>query len=221
MTLIKRPYLILALALMPAFSFIHSDAQAFDPSRFEAAQERAALLDRVRTLLADESASVRLAVFEEVMKDDDPVLRSMALEAAFQGDDERLHTAGLRELIRNRDFLAVELLEPSNPSQAQAYTYSVWRELMLTNLTIDDATDQVSGRFHSAGNSNTPFAGQLSRGGWLLQLQKYDYHCHLSLTELSGVDLTGSLDCAISGRAAGDERAGEGRASLPFRIRLS
>lgn len=209
--------LTLALPLLLAAS----SAWAFDQNRFEAAQERAALLDQVRNLLADESASVRLAVFEEVMKDDDPVLRSMALEAAFQGDDQRLHTAGLRQLIEERDFLAVELIEPMDPSQAQAHTYAVWRELMLYELGLDDPTDQIQGKFNTAQIINTGFVGQLTRGGWRLKLQRGDYSCHLSLTELSGVDLMGSLDCAISGRSANDDNAGDNRATLPFRIRLS
>ncbi|TDA95490.1 hypothetical protein [Halomonas marinisediminis] len=212
--------LALALPLVLALTGGVSPALAFDQNRFEAAQERAALLDQVRNLLADESASVRLAVFEEVMKDDDPVLRSMALEAAFSGDDERLHTAGLRQLLKERDFLAVELIEPMDPSQPQAYTYNIWRELMLTDLSIDTDTDQVSGKFNSA-NSGGRFTGQLTRGGWRLQLKSGHYHCHLTLTELGGVDLMGSLNCAITSRTAGDDYAGGNRAALPFRIRLS
>lgn len=213
-TLLPVLPLTLALALNAA------PASAFDQNRLEAAQERAALLDQVRNLLADESASVRLAVMEEVMKDDDPVLRSMALEAAFSGDDERLHTAGLRQLIKERDFLAVELIEPMDPSQPQAYTYNIWRELMLTDLAIDTETDQISGRFNSA-NTHGSIMGQLTRGGWRLQLQRGHYNCHLTLTELGGVDLMGSLNCAITGRTASDDFAGGNRATLPFRIRLS
>lgn len=214
-------------ALLPAFpltlalALCAAPASAFDQSRFEAAQERAALIDQVRTLLADDSASVRLAVFEEVMKDDDPVLRSMALEAAFSGDDERLHTAGLRQLIKERDFLAVELIEPMDPSQAQSYTYDIWRELMLTDLKIDTGTDQVSGRFNSAHMGNTNFMGQLTRGGWRLQLQRGHYNCHLTLSELGGVELMGSLSCAITNSSTNDDNAGDNRATLPFRIRLS
>lgn len=220
--MLPKPFaaLLPALPLALALTLNATPAPAFDQNRFEAAQERAALLDQVRNLLADESASVRLAVMEEVMKDDDPVLRSMALEAAFSGDDERLHTAGLRQLIEERDFLAVELIEPMDPSQPQAYTYRVWRELMLTDLAIDTDTDQVSGHFNSA-NMNGSIMGQLTRGGWRLQLKRGHYNCHLTLTELGGVDLMGSLNCAITGRTANDDYAGGNRAALPFRIRLS
>lgn len=221
--MLPKPFatLLPALPLTLALALGAAPASAFDQSRFEAAQERAALLDQVRTLLADESASVRLAVFEEVMKDDDPVLRSMALEAAFSGDDERLHTAGLRQLIKERDFLAVELIEPMDPSQAQAYTYDIWRELILTDLKIDTGTDQLNGRFNTAHMANTNFMGQLNRGGWRLQLQRGHYNCHLTLTELGGVELMGSLSCAITNRSATDDYAGDNRATLPFRIRLS
>jgi hypothetical protein len=208
---------VLALIL----ALVAAQAVAIDQSRFEAAQERAAMLDQVRNLLADDSPSVRLAVFEEVMKDKDPVLRSMAMEAAFNGDDERLQTAGLRQLIKEREFLAVELIEPMDPTQAQAYTYNIWRELVLKELKIDPANDEVQGRFDTASIANRTFTGQLNRGGWRLRLANGPYSCNLSLAELNGVDLNGSLDCAITGRTASDELAGGNRATLPFRIRLS
>lgn len=214
------PYIRLA-ALGLTLAMTSAPVMAIDMSRLEAAQERAAMLDQVRNLLADDSPSVRLAVFEEVMKDDDPVLRSMAMEAAFSGDDERLQTAGLRRLLEEREFLAVELIEPMDPSQAQAYTYGVWRELVLKELEVDAASDEVSGKFDTAQFGNQWFIGQLTRGGWRLQLDARSFRCHLSLSELSGVDLMGSLECAITGRAAGDDNAGGNRATLPFRIRLS
>ncbi|XKE46954.1 hypothetical protein LG302_07410 [Halomonas organivorans] len=214
------PYIRL-VALGLALAVCATPAIAMDQSSFEAAQERAAMLDRVRNLLADDSTSVRLAVFEEVMKDDDPVLRSMAMEAAFSGDDDRLKTAGLRQLIEAREFLAVELIEPRDPSQAQAYTYDVWRELVLKELKLDPSSDEIQGRFDTARSSNRPFIGQLTRGGWRLQLDSGHFRCHLGLSELSGVDLMGSLECAITGRASGDDRAGANRVTLPFRIRLS
>lgn len=208
-------------ALGLALALSATPAMAMDQSRVEAAQERAAMLDQVRNLLADESASVRLAVFEEVMKDEDPVLRSMAMEAAFSGDDDRLKTAGLRQLIEEREFLAVELIEPIDPSQAQTYTYGVWRELVLKELKVDTASDEVSGRFDTAEFHNKTFIGQLNRGGWRLQLDSGYFRCHLALSELNGVDLMGSLECAITGRGSGDDYAGGNRATLPFQIRLS
>lgn len=205
--------LTLALGVTPAV--------AMDQSNFEAAQERAAMLDQVRNLLADDSASVRLAIFEEVMKDDDPVLRSMAMEAAFSGDDERLQTAGLRQLIEEREFLVVELIEPTDPTQAQKFTYSIWRELVLRGLKLDQSSDEIQGRFDTAITNNRDVIGQLTRGGWRLQLDYRGYNCHLTLSELSGVNLNGSLDCAINGRDARDDRAGANSATLPYRIRLS
>jgi len=206
----------LTLALLAA------PTMAMDQQHLEAARERAAMIDQVRNLLADNSPSVRLAVFEEVMKDEDPVLRSMAMEAAFSGDDERLKTAGLRKLIEEREFLAVELIEPMEPTQPQTYTYNIWRELLLKELKVDSTNDEINGRFTSAGIVQPKkFIGQLTRGGWRIQLAKNSYHCHLTLSELNGVELNGSLECAITGRTAGDDYAGGNRASLPFRIRLS
>ncbi|MGJ7461897.1 hypothetical protein ACR80S_12420 [Halomonas sp. MA07-2] len=193
---------------------------ALDMSQLEAAQERAGMLDRVRTLLADDSASVRLAVFEEVMKSDDPVLRSMALESALASGDDRLETAGLRQLFQDRELLSVEIIEPREPTQAQAYTFNIWRELMLSNLRIDRATDELSGRFNSGGASGS-FAGHLTRGGWRIALSRTGYSCSLELTQVSGVDLSGALHCAIGGSTAGERYAGGQTASLPFRIRLS
>lgn len=193
---------------------------AFDMSQLEAAQERAGMLDRVRTLLADDSASVRLSVFEEVMKSDDPVLRSMALESALASGDDRLETAGLRQLFQDRELLSVEIIQPREPTQAQAYTFNIWRELMLSELRIDRATDELSGRFRAANASGT-FAGHLTRGGWRIGLGVPYLRCSLDLTQVSGVDLSGALHCAISGAHVKEDRAGSQSATLPFRIRLS
>lgn len=206
-----------------ALAIASSPLMALDLGSLEAAQERAGIIDRVKTLLADDSPSVRLAVFEEVMKSDDPVLRSLAFESAFSSDDETLQTAGLRQLLRDRSFLAVEVMSPTEPDQTQAYTYRLWRELMLEELRIDPATDEITGKFHSAANNNTyRFVGQLTRGGWRLELKAHNsYSCVLALTELSGVDLTGVLDCAIGSVMAGEKYAGGNSASLPIRIRLS
>ncbi|QFU01488.1 hypothetical protein FIU83_07525 [Halomonas sp. THAF5a] len=204
--------LLLALGAAPAM--------AMDMDQLEAAKERAGMLDQVRTLLADESASVRLAVFEEVMKSDDSVLRSMALESAFSSDDERLETAGLRQLFEDRELLSVELIEPGEPTQAQAFTYQVWRELTLSELRIDQATDELSGSF-SGANAYGKFVGQLVRGGWIIDMSWSGYNCSLALSQVSGVDLSGALRCAIGGRYAREESANGDSASLPFRIRLS
>ncbi|HLV18810.1 MAG TPA: hypothetical protein VKY70_15245 [Pseudomonas sp.] len=204
--------LLLTVAAAPAL--------ALDISRLEAAQERAGVLDQVRTLLADDSASVRLAVFEEVMKSDDPVLRSMAMESALNSDDERLQTAALRQLFQDREYLSVEIIEPREPSQPQAYTYRIWRELMLSELRIDRATDELSGRFRGA-NVNGRFVGQLTRSGWRIGLAGNYYECTLALTQVGGVDLSGALDCAIKGNHRKENNAGGRSATLPFRIRLS
>ncbi|TLF47242.1 hypothetical protein FEI13_16330 [Halomonas urmiana] len=210
----RRGVIVLLLALWA------TPAMAMNMSQLEAAKERAGMLDQVRTLLADDSASVRLAVFEEVMKSDDPVLRSMALESAFSSGDERLQTAGLRQLFQDRELLSVEVIEPREPSQAQAYTFQLWRELMLKELRIDQATDELSGSFNGARASGK-FVGHLTRGGWRVDLSWAGYSCSLELTQVSGVDLSGALRCAITGRHAREGNAGGQSATLPFRIRLS
>ncbi|MBZ9556915.1 MULTISPECIES: hypothetical protein [unclassified Modicisalibacter] len=216
MSLIRKTIAGLILGMLT------TSTMAMDQQDLEIARERAAMIDEIRNLLSDDSPSVRLAVFEQVMKDDDPVLRSMAMETAFSNDDERLKTAALRKLIEEREFIAVELIEPMDPSQPQAYTYNIWRELVLLELKIAPLSDEVSGRFRSAGFGNSQtFSGQLTRGGWLMQLAAGYYNCHLTLSELDGVNLNGSLECAIGGRATGEDYAGGNRASLPFRIRLS
>ncbi|MEL7982785.1 hypothetical protein AAG584_22335 [Vreelandella titanicae] len=212
--------LILALASAPLM--------ALDLASLEAAQERAGIIDRVRNLLADDSAAVRLAVFEEVMKGEDSLLRSMAMEAALVSDDERLQTAGLRQLINSRDFLVVEVVEPTQASQAQAYTYSLWRELTLTELKINTANDQITGEFRAAAIADSGFVGQLDRGGLRFELKayrtgpgKYNYTCALVLNELSGIELAGVLDCYIGAPHSEEDRADDNSASLPARIRLS
>lgn len=205
-----------------------SPLMALDLSSLEAAQERAGIIDRVSSLLADDSAAVRLAVFEEVMKGDDPLLRSMAMETALSSDDERLQTAGLRQLIQSRDFVVVEVVEPTQASQAQAYTYSLWRELTLNELRINSDNDQITGKFRAAGISNSDFVGQLDRGGLRLELKAFrasqgvhHYTCALALNELSGVELAGMLDCYIGGPHREEGNADGNSASLPARIRLS
>lgn len=212
--------LVLALASTPLM--------ALDLASLEAAQERAGIIDRVRNLLADDSAAVRLAVFEEVMKGEDSLLRSMAMEAALVSDDERLQTAGLRQLIDSRDFLVVEIVEPTQASQAQAYSYSLWRELTLTELKINTANDQITGKFRAAAIPNSGFVGQLDRGGLRLELKayrtgsgNYQYTCALALNELSGIELAGVLDCYIGAPYREEDRADGNSASLPARIRLS
>lgn len=209
-------------------SLSSSPLMALDLASLEAAQERAGIIDRVRNLLADDSAAVRLSVFEEVMKGQDPLLRSMAIETALSSDDERLKTAGLRQLINSRDFIVVEIVRPTQASQAQAYTYSLWRELTLTELRINSANDQITGKFRAAAISDRNFVGQLDRGGLRLELKAFPhgswtlyYTCALSLRELSGVELAGVLDCAISGPHTAEDKADGNSASLPARIRLS
>lgn len=200
---------------------------ALDLASLEAAQERAGIIERVSNLLADDSAAVRLAVFEEVMKGEDPLLRSMAMETALSSDDERLQTAGLRQLIQSRDFLVVELVEPTQASQAQAYTYSLYRELTLADLRINSATDEITGNFRTASVRNNNFVGQLTRGGLRLELKSHprnnmpQYNCALALNELSGVELAGVLDCSIGGPHVEEGNAGSNSASLPVRVHLS
>ena len=211
--------LVLALASPPLM--------ALDLASLEAAQERAGIIDRVRNLLTDDSASVRMAVFEEVMKGEDSLLRSMAMEAALVNDDERLQTAGLRQLINSRDFLVVEIVEPTQASQAQAYTYSLWRELTLTELKINTANDQITGKFRAAAIPDSGFVGQLDRGGLRFELKAYRNHgnyrytCALALNELSGIELAGMLDCYIGAPHSEEDKADGNSASLPARIRLS
>ncbi|EHJ94651.1 hypothetical protein [Vreelandella boliviensis] len=212
--------LLLAFASFPLM--------ALDLASLEAAQERAGIIDRVRNLLADDSASVRMAVFEEVMKGSDPLLRNMAMETAMLSDDERLQTAGLRQLINSRDFIVVEIVEPTQASQAQAYTYSLWRELTLTELKIDTTNDQITGKFRAAAVRNNDFVGQLDRGGLRLELKSYrdgrgNYHytCGLAFNELSGTELAGMLSCFIGSLQSGEDKANGNSASLPARIRLS
>lgn len=205
--------LVLALTSLPLM--------ALDLASLEAAQERAGIIDRVRTLLTDDSAAVRLAVFEEVMKGDDPLLRSMALETALISSDARLQTAGVRQLIHSRDFLVVEVVEPAQASQAQAYTYSLWRELTLIDLRVNSENDQITGKFRTAGIRNSDFIGQINRGGLRLEMRINYYTCALILNELSGVELAGVLDCGISGSLTAEDRADGNSASLPVRIRLS
>lgn len=213
--------LVLALSSAPLM--------ALDLASLEAAQERAGIIDRVRNLMADDSAAVRLAVFEEVMKGEDPLLRSMALETALVSDDERLQTAGLRQLIHSRDFLVVEIVEPAQASQAQAHTYNLWRELTLTELKINPANDQITGSFRAAAIRDISFVGQLVRGGLRLELkagrdtynQRINSTCTLALSELSGVELTGVLDCYIGSSQRGEDKADGNSASLPARLRLS
>lgn len=205
-----------------ALAIASSPLPALDLGGLEAAQERAGIIDRVKALLADDSPSVRLAIFEEVMKSDDPLLRSLAFETAFGSQDEMLQTAGLRQLLHDRSLLAVEVMSPADPDQAHAYTHRVWRELLLEDLRIDPETDEISGRFRTATVSGRNFVGQLTRGGWRLKLTTNNgYACVLALNELSGVDLTGVLDCAINGMMARDSNAAGNSASLPIRIRLS
>lgn len=209
---------VLALASFPLM--------ALDSASLEFAQERAGIIDRVRNLLADDSVSVRLAVFEEVMKGDDALLRSMAMEIALSSDDERLQTAGLRQLIQSRDFLIMEVVEPTQASQAQVFTYNVWRELTLDELKINSANDQINGRFRTAVATNNDFVGQLDRGGLRLELKAFysggwGFSCILALNELSGVELAGVLNCSIGKQYQGEERADGNRASLPVRVRLS
>lgn len=208
-------------------AIVSTPLMALDLASLEAAQERAGIIDRVRNLLADESAAVRLAVFEEVMKGQDPLLRSMAIETALISDDERLQTAGLRQLIHSRDFIVVEVLEPAQASKAQAYTYSLYRELTLTDLRINTATDEITGNFRNASVRNNNFVGQLTRGGLRIELKSHPVHsmpqytCALALNELSGVELAGVLDCAISGPHTAEDKADGNSASLPARVRLS
>lgn len=204
-----------------------SPLMALDLASLEAAQERAGIIDRVSSLLADDSAAVRLAVFEEVMKGEDSLLRSMAMETALGSDDERLKTAGLRQLIQSRDFLVVEVVEPTQGSQAQAYTYSLYRELTLADLKINSANDEIIGSFRTASVRNNNFVGQLTRGGLRIELKSHNrnsmpqYSCALALNELSGVELAGVLNCSIGGEHRGEENAGGNSAILPARIRLS
>lgn len=213
--------LLLALSSTPLM--------ALDLASLEAAQERAGIIDRVRNLLADDSAAVRLAVFEEVMKGGDPLLSSMAIETALSSDDERLKTAGLRQLIHSRDFLVVEIVEPTQASQAQAYTYSLWRELTLTELKVNTTNDQLTGSFRAATITDSNFVGQLDRGGLRLELKahrqgyspNYNYTCALELNELTGVELAGVLDCYIGGAHREEDNANGNSASLPARVRLS
>ncbi|MHB0777662.1 hypothetical protein [Halomonas sp. WWR20] len=218
MLILQPRWLILAL------TFIVLPAHAIDLANIEAAKERAGIIDRVRELLNDESPSIRLAVFDEVMKGDDPVLRSMAQEAALNADDERLQTAALRQLFRDRESILVEIIQPSQATQPQAYLYSVWHGLSLYNLKIDETSDEFTGTFNAA-RTGTPrtFNGQLVRGGWQANLVTHlsAYTCVLAIREITGVDLTGSLECEITGKAAGEDQANGRSASLPVRVKLS
>jgi hypothetical protein len=187
---------------------------AADAGVLARAQERAELIAQVKSLLESENPAMRLSIFEEVMRGDDALLRSMAMESALGSGDEQLVTSALRELFDGRSEILVKLVLPERPTQAQQWLYQQWHGLMLSNTKVDRTTDQIS-------TANRKQKGQLVRGGFELRLPGWNHVCIMRGRPVAGTLLGGALECTMNRPAAAENRAGAERESIPFTISLS
>ena len=167
-------------------------------------KERAAYLKEVKALLQDEDSDTRLAAFEEGMRADDPNLRSLTMEAALGGDDERLQTAALRHLFTNRTSFIANIEMPEHPSDAEKAMYLGLEFLELNNIELNQENDELNIKY---------WRGHLVRGGVTLRgTSSYTKHCKLTARVATGTTMVGAVEC-------NDKKAGLGE--LPITIELS
>jgi len=179
-----NPSACLAILLLSATLLPSASAQDLNA----AVQERAKLIQDVQALLNSENAAIRMATFEEVMKGDDPLIRSMAMEAALGSSDDRLQTAALRLLIKERSLLNVQLEIPTDREKEEIEDFEYyWSPLSLTRLALADTPSEFTLYYN-----DRPAAGTFRRGGLDADLGR----CRMSMNIANGTTLVGTLDCS-------------------------
>jgi hypothetical protein len=132
--------LVLAAALLAAFPL---GAQSPDPIK-----QRAAEIQKWRTIFADEDPTVRLSALEAVVNGKDPSLRALAIDAALKTSDTGLLSAALLRIFAGMRTI---IIEPTS------------KGLILT-LTISKF-DPATGSFQASGVFRNQNAGGASQCG--------------------------------------------------------
>jgi hypothetical protein len=140
---------MLALATL---LIVASPASAQSP---EAIKQRAAELQKWRTIFADQDPTVRLSALEAVTSGKDPSLRAIAIDAALKTSDTGLLAAALIRVFAGMRTIIVEPIS---------------KGLILT-LTISKF-DPATGSFQASGVFRNQNAGGASQcGGTLSTIQ--------------------------------------------------
>lgn len=155
---------------------------------------------------------MRLSAIEELLKTDDLQLRSMALETAMGGNDERLQTSAIRWFLNERQQIPVTLMLPERPTEGQRYIYQTWNPLILKKIEVT-GQDEVS--FQTPGGQG----GQLIRGGMDLRFSRHSgIGCTMTLRPAGATTLAGQFLCNF-GQYAG--KYGGDTAGVVARVDLS
>lgn len=177
------------------------------------AKERAQLLTDFRAMLEHTDASTRMAAFEEAAASKDQALITMAMDAAFGGNDPNLKTAALRYYLNGRKTLPITVILPDRASDGLAAFHTQFIGLAISRIAVTGSDITATGSNHQ------PVAGQLVSGGIELRLIGYAAGCTLSARLVGAKQMAGSVDCSIQDRTA-LKTYGSSRATFPVRIDL-
>lgn len=199
--------------------------QAIDLEDLQKAREEAQIIDQVTEIITTGNLNDRIKIFEKVMEGNDPVLRSIVMEAAISDKNDLMRTAAFRQLFTDHEQLLITVNLPDDPNPTQAWLHQGWSGLELFEMKIDK--DALSGRFKTTeyNHSRDQFTGKIVRDGLQLKLVPYNrqHICNLITTEVSGTLIKGKLKCNLKRvlLKPGGVEDGVPSASLPITIRLS
>ncbi len=179
-------------------------------------KEQAKFRKQMLALIVSGDLSTRLAALERALDGDDQEMRISARQAAFASKEERLRRVALRHVLNKSGTLQIQYDLPRRASDAQRAVYDRFQASVLTNLSVDPASDRIT-------VSNDFWSGRLVRGGLLMTFRKRrnhsaPFHCTLVLKVVSADLMAGRADCLIKDYNTLRRIKGSKRAILAARV---
>lgn len=138
---------------------------------------------------------VQLASLRAASQELDPALRTLIFEKALKSDDLRLRTAGLRYVLASRSTFDVVVELPVHPTPAQQRIYEIHGLLTLSNVKIDEKTDEIKANIMSR-----KVKGSMIRGGFEISWP----YCRLRMIAGEEDVIQGTLRCMYPGKEQGE-----------------
>jgi len=150
--------------------------------KIEAARQRAKEINEVKQVLADPDQAVRLAAFESMATSDDPVMRSMALDAGFASTDSLLRNTAFKYTVLGLEQIIITLIvDTKAPKEIQEKSTKYLNE-SGQSFKLDINTKKIdlgTGKFERPNNSG--YTGNVN--GSLLTFSYGSFQGELHLME--------------------------------------
>ncbi len=138
---LKKPVAAVLLGL--SMVSINTHAQTSASEIIEQARERARNIEEFKGVLNDPDQNVRLAAFEVMVTNDDPLMRELALDTGLASTDQVLRGLAFKHAVLGLDQLVLTLEKnESAPKKVQERT-EVYLERYGQKLVINIDTSEV------------------------------------------------------------------------------